>query len=636
MVSNRPRGGVSWGRGIPARAKESRVVTTQAYASLCVSELLIAQLGSSPSAVSVDWGAFLTGDRLALSTLSLVVTFLFFLKLRDADVANAELVEEKRLSRELSAQVQEFIQGKDATSKEMEKVNSEAEELRQQLEAARDERQQTAESLASSQQAVARLTDTLQGVSDARDRLEEQMDASRVREAQATEELTATAAVLVELKARAAQGQADAAKHKQEIQGLRQEYRTMTVTLDDKVERLQKELKARDAKVAQQAEDISGLRVELSELGLNAQVAIDDLREDLQKSEERLKLSQRQLSDLSAGFDDLAAEKAQLLQEREQLLAQLDDADKAGLEAETLLQASTAKIETLEKARNAAVQDARELLGEVREMKFALEESDAAAEHLTSELSAVQAEAEKAQRMVMDMSQQRSASEASLTAAHQAITEAAARERELVEQLQKADEANETLQREVSEAADGHTAQLEQAESKISALENDKAEAEAEARSLTAELEAVRSEPTPAAPVSDPSYETARSELGQLRAQLKKAQAAAGRPAGQNGGMAKGMDAAFGEPGPPPSSSSEQVMLSSVRTGDELAAEAQIEAANRRAVEVRAEAAMLVEAIEDRAHSAIEEAQAEAAKNAAEVHRLKQELELARGTIDLQ
>lgn len=34
------------------------------------------------------------------------------LQLRDADVANAELVEEKRLSRELSAQVQEFIQGR--------------------------------------------------------------------------------------------------------------------------------------------------------------------------------------------------------------------------------------------------------------------------------------------------------------------------------------------------------------------------------------------------------------------------------------------------------------------------------------------------------------------------------------------
>ena len=58
------------------------------------------------------------------------------------------------------------------------------------------------------------------------------------------------------------------------------------------MERLEKELKARDAKVAQQAETISGLRVELSELGLNAQVAIDDLREDLQKSEERLKISQ--------------------------------------------------------------------------------------------------------------------------------------------------------------------------------------------------------------------------------------------------------------------------------------------------------------------------------------------------------
>ena len=56
------------------------MVTTQAYASLSISELLITQLASSPSAVSVDWGAFLTGDRLALSTLSLVVTFLFFLK----------------------------------------------------------------------------------------------------------------------------------------------------------------------------------------------------------------------------------------------------------------------------------------------------------------------------------------------------------------------------------------------------------------------------------------------------------------------------------------------------------------------------------------------------------------------------
>ena len=38
-------------------------------------------------------------------------------------------------------------------------------------------------------------------------------------------------------------------------------------------------------------------------------------------------------------------------------------------------------------------------------------------------------------------------------------------------------------------------------------------------------------------------------------------------------------------------------------SGEELAAEAQISAAKRRAVEVRAEAAMLVEAVEDRAYS---------------------------------
>ena len=45
-----------------------------------------------------------------------------------------------------------------------------------------------------------------------------------------------------------------------------------------------------------------------------------------------------------------------LEEEKQQLVLRLDDADKAGLEAETLLQATTGKIETLEMARNAAVQ----------------------------------------------------------------------------------------------------------------------------------------------------------------------------------------------------------------------------------------------------------------------------------------
>ena len=39
--------------------------------------------------------------------------------------------------------------------------------------------------------------------------------------------------------------------------------------------------------------------------------------------------------------------------------------------------------------------------------------------------------------------------------------------------------------------------------------------------------------------VSDPSFETAQSELSQLRAQLQKAQAAAGRSSTQNGGRAQ-------------------------------------------------------------------------------------------------
>jgi len=65
---------------------------------------------------------------------------------------------------------------------------------------------------------------------------------------------------------------------------------------------------------------------------------------------------QIQAEDLSLDVGQLEKEKAQLLEEREQLFAQLDDADKAGLEAESLLQATCGKIETLEKARNAAVQ----------------------------------------------------------------------------------------------------------------------------------------------------------------------------------------------------------------------------------------------------------------------------------------
>jgi len=41
--------------------------------------------------------------------------------------------------------------------------------------------------------------------------------------------------VIVELKARAAQGESDSAKFKQQVQSLRQEYRQMTNKLDDKV-----------------------------------------------------------------------------------------------------------------------------------------------------------------------------------------------------------------------------------------------------------------------------------------------------------------------------------------------------------------------------------------------------------------
>jgi uncharacterized coiled-coil protein SlyX len=58
------------------------------------------------------------------------------------------------------------------------------------------------------------------------------------------------------------------------------------------VERLEKELRVREAKLAEQADVIAALRVDVSETGLNAQLAIDELRADLQRSEARLRASQ--------------------------------------------------------------------------------------------------------------------------------------------------------------------------------------------------------------------------------------------------------------------------------------------------------------------------------------------------------
>jgi len=65
-------------------------------------------------------------------------------------------------------------------------------------------------------------------------------------------------------------------------------------------------------------------------------------------------------------------------------------------------------------------------------------------------------------------------------------------------------------------------------------------------------------------------------------------------------------------------------------SADTVAAE-QVAAANMRAAQIRAEAALLVETVEDRAHEAIQEAQAQTARHAEEVDRLKAELQRMRG-----
>jgi len=71
------------------------------------------------------------------------------------------------------------------------------------------------------------------------------------------------------------------------------------------VDRLEKELRAREARLAEQSEIISGLRVEVSETRLNAQVAIDELRDDLMTSQNLLKASQVLHHHLSAPHQHL-------------------------------------------------------------------------------------------------------------------------------------------------------------------------------------------------------------------------------------------------------------------------------------------------------------------------------------------
>lgn len=59
----------------------------------------------------------------------------------------------------------------------------------------------------------------------------------------------------------------------------------------------------------------------------------------------------------------------------------------------------------------------------------------------------------------------------------------------------------------------------------------------------------------------------------------------------------------------------------------DIAVAAAQQAAGRQAAESRAQAAMMVEAVEDRAYEAVMEAQAEAARHAAEADKLRQQLQ---------
>ena len=94
----------------------------------------------------------------------------------------------------------------------------------------------------------------------------------------------------------------------------------------------------------------------------------------------------------------------------------------------------------------------------------------------------------------------------------------------------------------------------------------------------------------------------------------------------QPSGFAPGLQARRTRPAPPSRARPAGAALDPAEAAEAVAA------AEKRAAEIRAEAALLVETVEDRAHEEVEAARAEAAKHSREVERLTAELSRMRSS----
>ncbi|GAB4814525.1 hypothetical protein N2152v2_001571 [Parachlorella kessleri] len=421
---------------------------------------------------------------------------------------------------------------------------------------------------------------------------------------------------------------------------------------------------------------------ELKEQALQKQV------EDL---EEKVEAGYRDQNELLRRLEDEAAEVARLQGVLERAEA---DADAA----RALVAEERARGELLEKARAAAVQDARSVLGENRELKFALQDATQAVTSLQAELSStkeelahITQELEAAQGANERLEQQLAGEHTKLAAMEEDIQMAAKDAKDAVHREMEALAAAERLKEELADAqaaAEAKSGKLGEAEQQLKTVRKQLADqmfmlanadanaeeakkfrdvamqlkeerarvesaAKGEIRRLSLELASLREADggtVQALEAASKEAEGLREELAALRQKLQESeqerailQATASafnsagtgpthlakppkrprKPKSGNGSGSGGVDNGLSVVDP-------VVDPDSAVSADTVAAE-RVAAANMRAAQIRAEAALLVETVEDRAHEAIQEAQAQTARHAEEVDRLKAELQRMRG-----
>ncbi|KAG7667080.1 hypothetical protein NADE_003123 [Nannochloris sp. 'desiccata'] len=379
---------------------------------------------------------------------------------------------------------------------------------------------------------------------------------------------------------------------------------------------------ASDAVSAAETANTAKLRTE-SEL-TTARQELESLKTELEKTKQHSAAVEDQLSSrdaqIEASFKDqnellkrLDTEQAMVAQLKNTLEATHEDAEAA----KSLVRMEREKLSTIEAARAAAVEDARKLLAERRELtsdveeakdalkeekmlriaaEKALESSESQLKHLVTELTASQGEISAANAAQTELKKQLAELETDANLAAKDAKEALHKELELMAELEKQVEANESLKMEL---------QL--------------------AKNAAAELEAKLALQNALPPVDSSEAAPAPKRRGRPKKKVE--------PTSQetNGGDSTASSIHGGstiEMGPLGLSDDE--VSKRLNEADAAAAAAQEAAkeAKQRSYEIRAEAALLVETVEDRAVEAVEAAQLE-------VKKLKAELKRVTGRSDL-